>query len=354
MLLNDISIAYQQLGKLTEANKAVSTSLKLLEADVDKRNSSDKLVLLAQAFHIKGNLLKVKGDIQEASSAYTKALDNLESLSNDLTHINPAIQISLSGIAKGIYREKISTFFTKSKKTRLSQQNLEKVRQITESLYSAELYNYPHINFKDTDFLKINQIDSKAAVVYPILLQDSLEIIFHLPGKNLRHYSISIPKADVKNIVRKLKRYSNSKSRAGGNEIFQKASLQIYNWLIKPIESELQTSSVKTLVFVMDRELGNIPMASLYDGKQYLVEKYALALTPSLQVIEPQPYARRPLEAVIAGVVNFKGSLTLPYVQKEIANISSMIPSSIVLLNEAFTIEALKKAIAIAFFKASI
>jgi CHAT domain-containing protein len=31
---------------------------------------------------------------------------------------------------------------------------------------------------------------------------------------------------------------------------------------------------------------GILPMAALHDGKQYLVEKYSIALTPGLQLLE--------------------------------------------------------------------
>src|SRR3712207_7529648 len=43
-------------------------------------------------------------------------------------------------------------------------------------------------------------------------------------------------------------------------------------------------SNIETLVFVLDGSLRNIPMSVLYDGQQqkYLVEKYAIALAPSL------------------------------------------------------------------------
>ena len=36
---------------------------------------------------------------------------------------------------------------------------------------------------------QIDLIDQKAAVVYPILLADHLEVIISLPGQALRHYA---------------------------------------------------------------------------------------------------------------------------------------------------------------------
>ncbi|NEQ71035.1 MAG: CHAT domain-containing protein, partial [Symploca sp. SIO2D2] len=104
-----------------------------------------------------------------------------------------------------------------------------------------------------------------------------------------------------------------------------------------------------TLVFVTNSSLQNIPMSALYDGKQYLVEKYAIAYTPALQILEIQPQLQRPLRALIAGV--FENSPYLDdfyyessYVALEIEQISSMIPSS-VLLNQSFTRTDLEKVL---------
>ena len=60
-------------------------------------------------------------------------------------------------------------------------------------------------------------------------------------------------------------------------------------------------------------------MAVLYDGKQYLMEKYNLALTPGLQLIDPRPLKRQQLEVFIGGLSketqNFQA---LPNVEREV------------------------------------
>ena len=83
----------------------------------------------------------------------------------------------------------------------------------------------------------------------------------------------------------------------------QSISQQVYGWLIKNIESDLEKSAVKTLVFVLDGALRNVPMATLYDGKQYLIEKYAVALSLGLQLLAPEPLAQQPLKVLAAGLV---------------------------------------------------
>jgi len=57
----------------------------------------------------------------------------------------------------------------------------------------------------------------------------------------------------------------------------QATSNQLYSWLIQPLEADLKTHGVTQLVFAQDRVTRYIPMAALYDGKQYLVENYTLS-----------------------------------------------------------------------------
>ncbi|AOX00941.1 hypothetical protein BJP34_17130 [Moorena producens PAL-8-15-08-1] len=97
-------------------------------------------------------------------------------------------------------------------------------------------------------------------------------------------------------------------------------------------------------------------MAALYDGEQYLVEKYTIAVTPALQILEPQPRKQRPLRALIAGLSEMnrvskahQNYSNLPFVEVEVKKISSMIPSS-VLLDESFTSTALENALNSSYF----
>jgi CHAT domain-containing protein len=95
---------------------------------------------------------------------------------------------------------------------------------------------------------------------------------------------------------------------------------------------------IKTLVFVLDGNFRSIPMAVLYDGNQYLVEKYSLALTPGLQLINPRPLQQVELRTLAAGVSEFRPPkfAALPNVPIELNTIASQVPSQ-VLLNQQFT-----------------
>ncbi|NEQ88660.1 MAG: CHAT domain-containing protein, partial [Moorea sp. SIO2I5] len=115
---------------------------------------------------------------------------------------------------------------------------------------------------------------------------------------------------------------------------------KIHDWLISPIETELAKSNIRTLVFIPDGALRNIPMSVLHDGENYLVEKYRIAVAPSLQLIDPKANVRQNVSALTAGVTETRphrpNLAPLPGVKVELENIKAHVPSSI-LLNESFT-----------------
>ena len=124
----------------------------------------------------------------------------------------------------------------------------------------------------------------------------------------------------------------------------QKFSARVYSWLIQPLEAELEKTQLKKLVFVLDSGLRNIPMAVLYDDKQqkYLLEKYAIALTPSLQLLEPNSLQREKLNVLVAGLdqkreVEGQEFPELKNAKLELKQIQSEVPKSKELFNHNFT-----------------
>jgi CHAT domain-containing protein len=45
-------------------------------------------------------------------------------------------------------------------------------------------------------------------------------------------------------------------------------------------------------------------MSALFDGKQYLIEKYAVATSPGLTLFDPKPFQRKTYSTLILGMSN--------------------------------------------------
>jgi CHAT domain-containing protein len=189
----------------------------------------------------------------------------------------------------------------------------------------------------------IDKDNPTAAVIYPIILADRLEVILKLPQQpNLRHYATSVPQGKVEDTLEQLRQNLEKPYTAPEGKSL---SQQVYDWLIRPAEKELAQSRVKTLVFVLDGSLRNIPMAALYNGEQYLVQKYSVGLAPGLQLLNPKHLQQVQLKALIAGVSEARlGFSALTNVALELNQIKSELPSK-VLLNQQFTSTALQNQI---------
>ncbi|NBD14711.1 MAG: CHAT domain-containing protein, partial [Cyanobacteria bacterium] len=161
------------------------------------------------------------------------------------------------------------------------------------------------------------------------------------PRQPLRHYTTPIEeRQQVERILGRLGQLLTQRNA----EILPLAQ-EVYDWLLRPAEQDLARSQVKNLVFVLDSPLRNVPMAVLHDGQQYLVEKYGIAITPGLQLLDPRPLQREDARALTAGLTEPRGGFPpLRYVASELAQVQSEIPS-VELLNREFTSTAFQDQI---------
>jgi len=138
-------------------------------------------------------------------------------------------------------------------------------------------------------------------------------------------------------VERALKEIYNSLNPLFSTQKRLRLSKQIYDWLVGPAETELASKDVKTLVFVLDGVMRNLPMAAFYDGQQYLVEKYNIALTPGLNLLDPRSLRPEEFNVLMGGLTEPRqGFPALPAVDFEVQQISTQSPGS-VLLNHTFT-----------------
>jgi len=141
---------------------------------------------------------------------------------------------------------------------------------------------------------------------------------------SLRYYETTIAEKEVQTLLENLQQ---TLKLAYGRQAIPSLSRQVYDWLIRPAEADLAKSQVKTLVFVLDGSLRNIPMSTLHDGQQYLIEKYAVALTPGLQLLAPKFIGKVKLKALTGGITELNQDFPpLPNVGAELAQIKSEIP----------------------------
>lgn len=168
-----------------------------------------------------------------------------------------------------------------------------------------------------------------------------LDIVIVTPkGKPIRRQIRDVKRINMLKVARKFQR-EVSNPRKTGTTTYLKPAKQLYQWLIAPIESELQAKGIQNLTFITDVGLRSIPFAALHDGKNFLVERYSIGLMPSLSLTNTN-YADIKKSTVLAmGASKFKEQNALPAVPLEINTISKQWKSK-AFLDENFTLENLK------------
>ncbi len=102
--------------------------------------------------------------------------------------------------------------------------------------------------------------------------EDTLEIILITGRGEPRRVQISgITRSQVLGVV------DNLRSRNGNDPVNLSAARQIYQWILAPLESELQQQGINNLIFILNGELRNLSLESLYDGRGFIRERFTIS-----------------------------------------------------------------------------
>lgn len=337
------SYALGSLGHLYEREAQLSDAKKLTQQALNVAESINAPDISYRWQWQLGRLFKQSRDRANALNAYESAIETLRSLRSDLVAATDDVQFSFRDSVEPVYRELVSLLL-QPETGEPNSAELEQARQTIESLQLAELDNFFQAACLQPRRIQVDRIDREAAVIYPILLPDRLDIILSIAGQPLHRYSTEIPKTEVETNLVQLVRSIGSIQRVNSQRFLPYAQT-LYDWIIRPLERELTDSEITTLVFVPDGIMRNVPMATLHDGEQFLLEKYRISVTPGLELADPFPLGRAELRILSAGLSEERqGFPAIPFVEVELDQIQAQLPSE-VLLNQAFTEESFQEAI---------
>ena len=201
---------------------------------------------------------------------------------------------------------------------------MKEARDTCETLKSVELEDYFQddcVSLIRTKTKGVENVSPTAAIVYLIPLKDRTEIIASLNGK-LERVKAGVGAEELTASVRAFRLHLETRT----TDEYLAEAVKIYDWLIRPLEPLLEKNKIDTLVFVPDGALRTIPMAALYDGAKFLIQKYAIAVTPGLTLMEPKRIKRVNVTMMASGLtvpIEREGQSfpALPNVKEEISNL---------------------------------
>jgi CHAT domain-containing protein len=319
------SFALGSLGRLYELQNDYTTALQITRQAQFSAQQISAADSLYRWYWQLGRVLKARGDTEAAIRAYEQAIATLQSIRGDIIAANQDLQFDFRDSVEPIYRELITLLFDRGEPVASHSQlkaqaktepgttdpkTIQKVLDTLELLKLAELQNF----FGD-DCVQVAQaiveqeqatlsgtelgkVSPNTAVVYSVVLDDRTELILRHPDNTVTSYRVNL---GAKQLQAEVDTLRSLLERRATDEYLPQAQL-LYNLLIAPLEPSLATIQANTVVFIHDGVLRKVPMAALHDGKQFLVQKYAIAVTPSLSLTTRQAFDHSQLQALILGL----------------------------------------------------
>ncbi|MCP4695642.1 MAG: tetratricopeptide repeat protein [Gammaproteobacteria bacterium] len=169
--------------------------------------------------------------------------------------------------------------------------DLRTAQAAMERLKQGELNDYFYSDCAPACAVPLTEaLGPDTAAVYHIFLPE--RIVALVMGENQSLRQVELP---VQNRVAEVKAHLASLTRLLRNGasafLYADSAVRLYDWLIRPLALGPE---IKTLVFVPDEHLRNVPLGALcedscdvHQGGRFLLQKYALALVPGLSLTEP-------------------------------------------------------------------
>lgn len=267
-------------------------------------------------------LLRSKGDVDGALVSYSAAIETLGT-----TQV-PTAQ-SRGGFARNVlplYEEYADLMLARSRTLApdAAEAALHDIQRTLEGLRVAEVRNYFENQCSVPEVFDARTPgEQRVVVIYPLVFADRTEILVS-SGDKLRQFTIPSGRESMTNAIVSLRRAIED---GDSGDAFLRPSQALYRLLIEPLEPVLEAEDPTTLIIVPDGPLRTIPFAVLHDGGRFLVERYAIGITPALSLVgavRAQPITRVLLNGIIAPTQGFPG---LPFVAEELASVGATFPS---------------------------
>lgn len=309
-----------------------------------------------------GRILKAQGQIEQAIAAYDKAIATLEKIRGDILTADRDIQFDFRDAVEPIYRQLAELRLNQTPQSEVippedvdTAANVGVALTVLDSLRLAELQNY----FGDecvilasiepaTQEVVTDTRDESAAIFSTFILNDRTAIILTLPTGQKRLEWLALGREAINQQLNDF-RIGLEESSYSLEEYDPTLAQSLYDQILRPFAADLDAANIQTLVFVQDGIFRSIPMAAFYDGERYLIERYAIATTPSLSLTAQAPPPRRgELRALALGlsestIVEGRPFAALNGVRVELNRIQEQLPGSQSLLNEEFTRDRLRQ-----------
>jgi CHAT domain-containing protein len=185
-----------------------------------------------------------------------------------------------------------------------------------------------------------------AALLYPLILDDRLELVL-VTTSGLVRRTVPLDRVELNRVIAAFRsdltdRYSDPRPNAQ----------QLYDWLIAPLVADLEEAGAETILYAADGQLRYIPLAALYDGEQWLTDRFTINHITAASLTDFSQAEAAPL-SILAGafpaqdlVIDVAGEERwfngLPFAQQEVENLQANLPGTVAFFSAGFNRQAIE------------
>lgn len=288
-----------------------------------------------------GRIYKALGRNDEAIQSYRQAIASIQDIRGDIISASSDLQFDMQDRVSPVYRQLMELLLQRNN----NQDTIEEVLQLSDLLRLSELQNFfgdECIEIRDGILSGAKTFLPQAdhALINSIVLPNSTWIVLRLPNGTIKNYQVNLTAQELQEEISSFRLSLEDFTSSDYSMPAQK----FYNLLLRPMISELEEAKVSTLVFVNDGILRNIPMAVLYNGKQFLIQKYTILNSLGFNFSILQEKLQKPQALIFGLAAKIPPFDSLPFVKNETKAVQNILGGKR-FLDKSFTIETLEKQI---------
>jgi CHAT domain-containing protein/Flp pilus assembly protein TadD len=308
--LNNIGSIYADLGEKQKALDHYNQALPLARV-VDDRS------IQAVALRNIGSLFGQQNQIDRAIAFYKQSVSIYETLRTDISSLSRQEQSRYTQTIAGTYRN-LARLLTQQGRLSEAQQVLEllKIRELKDLELKQKSNEKQIIAISKTEKQAIDQINPEiaqeikpqtlppadrlsshplnqsaqsllnaqpnSALIYHLLTNDKLWILLITPDGKIQKFASADNKKAIESLTQQfrdqIKQCENRSCGQSDTKALNNISQKLYQQLFpQDLQTALQQANPKHLTFALDGSLRNLPIATLHNGKQYLIEQYSIS-----------------------------------------------------------------------------
>ncbi len=245
------------------------------------------------------------GRPEAALAAWQRAVRQVERLRQDLPIEDELGRSTYRTVLQPVYLGLVEGLLASADRSGTAQRDatLRQVTDTIELLRQSELQDYLGDRC-EVDAIKggtATVIPRDVAVLYPIVLENRLELLLETSDGITRHRSAASASA-----LRLMTTRFARNLRDGGDAYLPQAR-QMYDWVLRPVDQALAAQGVKTLVIVPDSSLRLVAVGAFHDGNRYAIEKYAISMATGMSMTNTE--RDTPIDGVLLAGLSTPGGV---------------------------------------------